>query len=150
QHSRAERPGCRVPGRTGGSRGRSKPRGGWLSRQPVTRDPPMEGLIAWTRAIHVSALLLWSASLLALPALRARYPVVSRPRALQRLAAVARFPFVLAASLAGVVTIMAGTVLIHPTGAYSGGLVLKLLVVGLMVLGHAACVRIVVLLHDHP
>lgn len=110
----------------------------------------MEGLIAWTLALHVAALMLWSAGLFALPALYAAYPSVTHPRDLQRLQAMARFTFLAIASPAGVVTIIAGTILIHPTGAYSGWLVLKLIVVTLMVLFHAACGRIVVLLHDDP
>lgn len=110
----------------------------------------MEGLIAWILALHVGALLLWSASLFALPALYAVYPSVRHPRDLQRLQAMARFTFLAIASPAGVVTIIAGTALIHPTGAYSGWLVLKLMVVTLLVVFHAACGRIVVLLHDDP
>lgn len=110
----------------------------------------MAALIPWLKTIHITALIVWSAGLFALPAIYAAYPGLDHPRAMRRLRATARFTFIAIASPAAVITIIAGTLLIHPTGSYAGWLVVKLMAVALMVLFHVACGRIVVLLHHRP
>jgi len=110
----------------------------------------MTTLIAWAMSVHLVGLLTWSAGLFALPALYAAYPNIHDSRSRQRLRGMARFTFIAIASPAAVITIVAGTVLIHPTGAYEGWLVLKLGLVALMALFHIVCGRLVVVLHHKP
>ena len=110
----------------------------------------MAALIPWLKTVHIAALIVWSACLFALPALYAGFPDLRDPRGMLRHRAMARFTFIAIASPAAVIAIIAGTLLIHPTGSYAGWLVLKLGVVAMMVFFHVVCGRIVVMLHDHP
>lgn len=104
----------------------------------------------WLKAIHFAALLVWSGSLFALPALFAAHRSVAGPVAEADARAMTRFAYIAVASPAAIIAIASGAALIHPTGAYAGWLALKLTLVALMAGFHLLLGRSVIVLHDRP
>ncbi|RZJ15880.1 MAG: hypothetical protein EOO54_18285 [Haliea sp.] len=110
----------------------------------------MIALVTWTKLLHLGALLIWCASLFALPALFALYPAVRGSVERRRLWAGTRFTFIAVASPAAVIAVVTGTLLIYLTSAYSSWLFVKLALVTAMVMYHAGCAKMILVLHDTP
>ena len=92
-------------------------------------------LITWVKAIHIIALTVWCAGLLALPTI---YASRTGLRSLERdnLHRLARTIYISVTSPAAFVTVVAGTLLIFLRGVFTPWMALKLLAVGLLVLIH--------------
>ncbi|RYX97445.1 MAG: hypothetical protein EOO28_03915 [Comamonadaceae bacterium] len=107
-------------------------------------------LVAWTKFLHLTALLVWCAGLFALPALFALYPAVRGRVEKHRIRAGTRFTYIAVASPAAVIAVVTGTALIHLTASYDTWLFVKLALVAGMVLHHAGCAKMILVLHDKP
>jgi len=92
-------------------------------------------LIAGVKAIHIVALAVWCAGLLALPTI---YASRTGLRSLERdtLHRMARAIFIAVTSPAAFIAVVAGTLLIFLRGLFTPWMALKLLVVGLLILIH--------------
>lgn len=92
-------------------------------------------MIAWLKAIHILALIVWCAGLLVLPGLFAQ-----RSRLDSRLAVelnrFTRTLYIAVTSPAAFVTVVAGTILLFMRDAFTTWMMLKLLAVGLLVIIH--------------
>ena len=105
--------------------------------------------MAWVKALHVVALLVWCAGLLYLPGLFASARSVAG-RHVGRLHMMTRFTFVAVASPAAVLAIVSGSALAADGGAREAWLLAKLAAVTGMVLFHLYCGRVVTLLDTSP
>lgn len=94
---------------------------------------------AWAMAVHITTLLLWSASLLLLAALYAVPPTGGGAGQTQRHVLMCRYLFVMLGSPAAVIAIISGCVLVVLRGVDGSWLLLKLAVVALLALYHAYC-----------
>lgn len=106
--------------------------------------------VPWIKFAHLSALLVWCAALVALPALLALFPVTVERIARRRLRAGVRFVYIAVASPAAVLAVASGTLLIHPTASYAPWLLAKLTLVTAMVFFHAACGKLLLVLRLTP
>lgn len=104
--------------------------------------------MAWLMASHIVALVIWSASLLYMPALFAEHAHVSGKRDRQRQRIITRFTFLAVASPAGVIAIITGSALVFATAVEGNWLHAKLAAVTLMVFFHMFCGRRLVLLEE--
>ena len=107
-------------------------------------------LVPWLKAIHFASLLIWSACLIAMPALFAAHRGIVGLEDGLMTRATTRFVYIALASPAAIIAIASGAALIHPTNAYAGWLPLKLTLVALMTAQHLLYGRCVILLHDKP
>lgn len=84
----------------------------------------------WLKLLHIGAVIVWCGALLYLP------PAIAdaRPRRV-----VPRRLFTVVATPAALVAIASGTAILLLHGPLSAWLLVKLAIVGLLVLGHAAC-----------
>lgn len=89
------------------------------------------------KAVHLSALILWCAGLLALPLLLARHDPQHAQAAYTRLRLLTDASFRLVMTPAAVVAIAAGTALVFVREVYAPWMLAKLAVVGLLVCLHA-------------
>lgn len=94
----------------------------------------------WIKLVHISAVIVWCGALLYLPpaiaaAVAAEPPALFQDRGRKLL----RVLFTLVATPAALVAIASGTAIFVLQGPLAAWLVAKLVVVGLLVLGHAAC-----------
>lgn len=115
--------------------------------------PSMELLapwMPWIKSVHLVALLTWCAALLALPALLALYRGTRGRVARRRVQAAVRFVYIALASPAAVLAIASGTALIHLMHTYAPWFFAKLTLVSAMVLFHASCGKLVLVLHERP
>ncbi|MGV3492502.1 MAG: CopD family protein [Ramlibacter sp.] len=104
----------------------------------------------WIKFVHLAALLAWCACLLALPALLALFPLAEGRVARRRVRAAVRFVFIALASPAAVLAVASGTALVHLTQAYAPWFFAKLTLVAAMVLFHAGCGKLVLVLRERP
>lgn len=104
----------------------------------------------WIKFVHLSALLVWCACLLALPSLLALFPVTQGKVSRRRLRAATRFVYIALASPAAVVAVVSGTALIHLMQVYAPWFFAKLTLVAAMVLFHASCGKLVLVLRQQP
>ncbi len=102
------------------------------------------------KVIHFTALFGWCASLFALPMLLALFPAQAGRVNRRRFLAATRFIYIAIASPAAVVAVLSGTALIHLTASYAPWLMLKLTLVAGMVLFHAACGKLILVLNRKP
>ena len=107
----------------------------------------METATIWLKVAHISAILVWSATLFYLPGLFAAHQRRTG-EAFRRLRLMTRFTYLAVASPAAVIAIVSGTALIYVAQAHGGWLVLKLTAVALMMMAHIACGKLVDLLSD--
>jgi len=92
-------------------------------------------MIAWLKAIHILALMVWCAGLLVLPSLFAqRSRLDARPAV--ELNRFTRTLFIAVTSPAAFITVVAGTVLLFMREAFTNWMMLKLLAVGVLVIIH--------------
>jgi protoporphyrinogen IX oxidase len=92
-------------------------------------------LIAWTKIIHIAALMVWCAGLLMLPSLYVRRNTL-RGTDLHDLQRLTRLLFIKITSPAAFVAIIAGTLLIFLRDVFTLWMVLKLVAVGMLALLH--------------
>jgi protoporphyrinogen IX oxidase len=110
----------------------------------------LNAVIPWLKALHFTSLMIWSACLIAMPALFAAHRAIVGTEDAVSARAASRFMYIAIASPAAIVAIASGAALIHPTNAYAGWMPLKLTLVALMTAHHLLCGRSVIALHDHP
>lgn len=96
----------------------------------------------WLKTLHLAAIALWSAGLVALPVLHRRRAHVAETAAVHRLQATARFLYVAILSPAAFVAIGSGTALIFVRQSFEPWFSLKLALVGVLaaihiLVGHA-------------
>jgi uncharacterized membrane protein len=104
----------------------------------------------WIKFVHLAALLAWCACLLALPSLLALFPLAHGRVNRRRLRAATRFVYIALASPAAVLAVVSGTALIHLMNAYAPWFFAKLTLVAAMVLFHAGCGKLVLVLRERP
>lgn len=104
----------------------------------------------WLKFVHLATLMAWCAALLALPPLLALYPVAQGRIARRRVLAASRFVYIALASPAAVLAVASGTALIHAMHAYAPWLLGKLTLVTAMVLFHAGCGKLLLVLKEQP
>lgn len=104
----------------------------------------------WIKFVHLAALSAWCACLVALPSLLATIPVTEGRVARRRLRAATRFVYIAIASPAAVLAVVSGTALIHLMNVYAPWFFVKLTLVAAMVLFHAACGKLVLVLREQP
>ncbi len=113
----------------------------------------MHLLAAWTpwiKFVHLTALLAWCACLIALPTLLALTPTMEGKVSRRRLRAGTRFIYIALASPAAVVAVVSGTALIHVMQVYAPWFFAKLTLVAAMVLFHAGCGKLILVLRERP
>lgn len=96
----------------------------------------MELLIAWLKAIHIAALLVWIAGLFYLPVALFAHAEAGSSREFIRVRAASRFAQTALAAPAAVVAIAAGTGLLIFGDALGGWMFVKLALVIALVVGH--------------
>lgn len=92
-------------------------------------------MIAWTKAIHIAALMVWCAGLLVLPGIYAQRKVLRGP-ALHDLHRFARAVFIVITSPAAFLTVVAGTTLIFLRDVFTVWMAFKLVAVGALAVLH--------------
>lgn len=93
-------------------------------------------MIAWLKAVHIVALMLWCGGLLALPSLLIRRGRVASHEHLHELQRLTRALFIGIVSPAAFVTVIAGTSLIFLHNVFSLWMMAKLAMVGALVVIH--------------
>jgi len=86
--------------------------------------------LAWMKALHVAAVAIWAAGLLALPGLYRRRAAAGPGPPLERLQRLVRFLYVAVISPAAFVAVASGTALIFLAQTFAPWFVLKLVLVG--------------------
>ncbi len=104
----------------------------------------------WLKFLHLATLMAWCGTLLGLPPLLALYPVAQGRIARRRVLAASRFVYIALASPAAVLAVASGTALIHAMQAYAPWLLAKLTLVAAMVMFHAGCGKLLLVLKDQP
>lgn len=94
-------------------------------------------IVAWVKAVHIAALILWCASLIGLPLLLAKHREDEPQAVYARLRRLTHGAYVRIVTPAAVVAIAAGTALIFLRGTFAPWLFAKLVAVGLLVALHA-------------
>ncbi|HWK95866.1 MAG TPA: CopD family protein [Pseudolabrys sp.] len=92
-------------------------------------------MIAWTKAVHIAALIVWCAGLLVLPSIYGRRSSVHGPD-LHELHRFARAVFIRVTSPAAFLTVIAGITLIFLREVFTAWMALKLVAVGALVVIH--------------
>lgn len=110
----------------------------------------MDAATAWLKAVHIIALLAWSATLFYLPSLLAAHPGITERTRFYRLRAMTRTVYIGIASPAAIVSIVSGSALIVVANAHGGWLALKLTAVALMVAYHIYCGALVAAFRERP
>lgn len=110
----------------------------------------MDAATAWLKAIHITAMLVWSATLIYLPSLLAAHPTTTGKTAFYRLRAAIRIVYIGIASPAAILAIVSGSALIVVASAHGGWLALKLTAVALMAVFHVFCGALVAAFRDYP
>ena len=105
---------------------------------------------AWIKLLHISAIALWSAGLVYLPALFAEHARVEEDDDFRRLRHRTRLTYVVFTSPAGVIAVVTGTMMIPLVSNLGIWLVYKLVGVGLMVMLHVYFGRLMGQLYDQP
>lgn len=104
---------------------------------------------AWIKLIHISAIAVWSAGLLYLPALFAAHARVGGRDEYLRVRRMTRMVFILCASPAAIVAVISGALLV-PWASVGGWLVVKLAAVAALTLLHVYCGKLVSELRGNP
>lgn len=94
-------------------------------------------MVSILKSIHIAGLLVWCAGLLCLPALLARHRRARDEYEFAELRIVVRRLYVCAVTPAAVLAVAAGTALIFAREVYTGWMIAKLSLVGLLVALHA-------------
>ncbi|MDP2409754.1 MAG: CopD family protein [Pseudolabrys sp.] len=92
-------------------------------------------MIAWTKAIHIAALMVWCAGLLVLPSIYAQRKALRGP-SLHELHRFARAVFINVTSPAAFLTVIAGTALIFLRDVFTVWMAFKLVAVGALAVLH--------------
>jgi protoporphyrinogen IX oxidase len=93
-------------------------------------------MIAWMKVLHIAAIAVWCAGLLALPSLFVRKSRMRTKVGFARLHRFTRFTFISVTSPAAFVAVGTGTALIFLREVFTAWMILKLFAVGLLVMMH--------------
>jgi len=93
--------------------------------------------VPWLKLLHITAVIVWCGALLYLPAAIAA--AAGRPASAQAAPMPLRLLFTGLATPAALIAIISGTTIFLLSGPIAPWLIVKLAVVSLLVLGHAAC-----------
>ena len=122
----------------------------WVAAAASAVRPMLTTLLPYLKFVHFTALLVWCACLFALPALLALHAYRPTKVERERVVAATRFTFVALASPAAIVAVVSGTLMVYPTGSYGGWMLAKLTLVTGMVIFHAVCGKLVLVLQRKP
>ncbi|MBA3623515.1 MAG: CopD family protein [Methylibium sp.] len=106
-----------------------------MQRVPCRRR--CTAVITAIKALHIVALIVWCAGLLALPLLLTKHDPLHSQTAYARLRELSQFAYTAVVTPAAVITIAAGTALIFMRGVFAPWMFAKLAAVGLLVVLHA-------------
>lgn len=104
--------------------------------------------VSITKGVHVAALLVWCAGLLALPLMLGRHRADEAQADYARLRLLTHLSYIWLVTPAGVVAIIAGTWLIFIRGVYQPWFFAKLVAVALLVILHAWIGHVVLLMSE--
>lgn len=93
-------------------------------------------ITVWLKAIHISALVIWCAGIVAIPALFAMRPTVSSKPELWNLQRLVRETYRMIISPAAFVAVVSGTALVFMREVFTAWFAAKLLAVGLLTILH--------------
>ncbi|MET0269553.1 MAG: CopD family protein, partial [Sphingomonas sp.] len=105
-------------------------------------------IVAWLKALHIIALIIWCAALIGLPLLLAKHEEDEEQAVYARLRRMTHHAYVRIVTPAAVVAIAAGTVLIYVREVFVPWLFAKLVAVGLLVALHALVGHTIVLMSE--
>ncbi len=105
-------------------------------------------IIAWVKGLHIAALILWCAGLVALPLVLSKHDVAEEQADYARLRRITHYGYTRIVTPAAVVAIAAGTALIFLRGVFEPWMFAKLVAVGLLVVIHGLTGHVVVLMSE--
>ncbi|MGE7204278.1 CopD family protein [Sphingomonas sp. NPDC019816] len=105
-------------------------------------------ILSIVKGVHIAALILWCAGLIALPLLLAKHSVSEVQTTYTRLRLLTHDGYTMIVTPAAVIAIAAGTVLIYLRGVFEPWMFAKLVAVGLLVCLHALVGHTVVLMSE--
>ncbi len=105
-------------------------------------------IVAWIKALHLAALILWCAGLVALPLALSKHAIGESQADYARLRRITHYGYTRIVTPAAVIAIAAGTALIFVRGVFVPWMFAKLVAVGLLVALHAFVGHIVVLMSE--
>ena len=105
-------------------------------------------ILAWVKGLHIAALILWCAGLVALPLVLSKHDVAEEQADYARLRRITHYGYTRIVTPAAVVAIAAGTALIFLRQVFEPWMFAKLVAVGLLVALHALVGHVVVLMSE--
>ncbi len=105
-------------------------------------------ILAWVKALHLAALILWCAGLFALPLALSKHSLDESQADYARLRRITHYSYTRIVTPAAVIAILAGTALIFLRGVFVPWMFAKLVAVGLLVALHAFVGHVVVLMSE--
>ncbi len=105
-------------------------------------------IVAWVKGLHIAALILWCAGLVALPLVLSKHDVAEEQADYARLRRITHYGYTRIVTPAAVIAIAAGTALIFLRGVFEPWLFAKLVAVGLLVALHGLTGHVVVLMSE--
>ncbi|WP_374406173.1 CopD family protein [Pelagerythrobacter sp.] len=105
-------------------------------------------ILTWMKALHLAALIVWCAGLIALPLLLRKHELVENQASYTRLRLITHNGYVRILTPAAVIAIGAGTALIWLAPAFEPWLFAKLVAVGVLVALHMLVGRVVILMSE--
>lgn len=105
-------------------------------------------ILVWVKALHIAALSLWCAGLVALPLILAKHRVDEDQSEYAELRRISHYGYIRVVTPAAVVAIAAGTALIFLRGVFVPWMFAKLVAVGLLVVFHALIGHTVILMSE--
>ncbi|KQM31261.1 CopD family protein [Sphingomonas sp. Leaf10] len=105
-------------------------------------------ILTWVKGLHIAALILWCAGLIALPLVLSKHDVGERQADYARLRRITHYGYTRIVTPAAVIAIAAGTALIFLRGVFEPWMFAKLVAVGLLVVVHALTGHVVVLMSE--
>lgn len=105
-------------------------------------------IVAWVKALHIAALILWCAGLVALPLVLSKHDVAEEQADYARLRRITHYSYTRIVTPAAVIAIAAGTALIFLRSVFEPWMFAKLVAVGLLVVVHGLTGHVVVLMSE--
>ncbi|MFV0623195.1 CopD family protein [Sphingomonas sp. ac-8] len=105
-------------------------------------------ILVWLKALHLSAVALWCAGLVALPLILAKHRKGEEQTEYAELRRVSHYGYIRVVTPAAVVAVAAGTALIFLRGVFVPWLFAKLVLVGVLVAFHAVIGHTVILMSE--
>lgn len=105
-------------------------------------------ILTWVKGLHIAALILWCAGLIALPLVLSKHDVGEQQADYARLRRITHYGYTRIVTPAAVIAIAAGTGLIFLRGVFEPWMFAKLVAVGLLVCLHAFVGHVVLLMSE--